>query len=583
MKHPLKQHLTLIKNVLHIAHTKTLHSICSGVSESENEVAGRIRFLAKFKQPKALALGAIGLALACVAVFCLGGDNPIVTLPQSASTATASSAVSDASQTNEENNTASGTENASSETDTAGMLSLATTRDDYFIWQADLNHDGQDESILLDTAALKQSGEQYLYVQEAGETALPTEVTLWRSPLDSTIDTEQYRAYYLYHDTAGDYLLYYHQSWNPDYNTGSYYFELFYLAETGAKTLQDYGECTIYACALQEEHFGVANSAENDIEEIVAFYETLTHYIDNSYVLVNTLIDTTGPSEDGTEVTGGYSIGTPQNPVSLVPNLINENIFPEDADISPLGSASDYLRAQLTYINAVAAESNQAWRDAYALANEEAMAEIGMTAPFTALPTYYLKVAEDYGTQPAEQYGGSLYMSQAGSTRSDGLGNQISYSLSVRTPQDAVATDAYNTRLLLCEVYWNGLYVGDAPNSIDSSYHDFYYYDGYMLMLEMAYYLPESSNLQLTVDSSAESNGKEIATVSCAVHSPNGTVLEVITLDNTTATDGTVTLEIPALDYHGEEKVVLQFIIDLTDDAGAEDRLTFALPCRAAE
>ncbi|MFI3168423.1 MAG: hypothetical protein R3Y06_00565, partial [Faecalibacterium sp.] len=351
MKEPCKQALTQIKKALHIAHTKTLHGICSGVSEGENEVAGRIRFLAKFKQPKAIALGAIALVIACAAVFCLGDNNPIIVTQQDSSVQSDASSNVDVitENTTVPENTTDGSNNTLGEItpdDTSTSETVAaTSHDEYSIWAADLTHDGQDEQIIWDNIAFDSNLNEFLYVQTAGSEQLVSEAFLWVSELSISTSHAGNASYSLYQDGTGDYLWYYNEAWY----SGSCYaqYELFYLSATGEKIIVASNAVEILTDGMP------FTDALNDIDAILDFFETASDYAASSYVLVSTLQDV-----HHLDVTSGETLtqidfisSTEAAPVQIIPTLMITTMAPQDNSIPTEGSAIEILRAQLEALN----------------------------------------------------------------------------------------------------------------------------------------------------------------------------------------------------------------------------------------
>ncbi len=345
-----------IKEWLDTLRTKTMHGICSGVSEGENEVAGRIRFLAKFKQPKAIALGAIAVVVACVAVFCLGGDNPIVVTQQDSSVqGDASSNADAASNAAQAESTPAGSDSNTGDSDSAlgevtlddaftGETITATSHDEYTIWAADLTHDGQDEQIVWDDIAFDSSRNEFLYVQAADSEELVTEDFLWVSELAISTSHAGNGSYSLYRDATGDYLWSYNEAWY----SGSCYaqYELFYLSAVGEKITVDNAAVEILTDGMP------FTDALNDTDAILDFFETATDYAANSYILVSAML-----SIDYLDVTTGETVAddficsTEAAPVQIIPTLMLENAAPQDDNTSTEGSATELLRAELEALN----------------------------------------------------------------------------------------------------------------------------------------------------------------------------------------------------------------------------------------
>ncbi len=467
----------------------------------------------------------------------------------------------------------------------ASAIDRATSRDAYTTWQADLTNDGQDETIFFDPAAFEEIGVARLYVQEADETALPTEETLWRTAEAECLDLSQEISYSIYENESGVYLLRYQQRWKD--GIGTYEYHLFSLLYTGAVRTEAHETCTIYT--LNGAEVGRWNTLENNIAQITAFFEAVSAYTAQSTLLVSTVQGANYQDANGNalQIEGDYLVGTAQNQIGFVPVFIPEEAVPEGATIAVNATPSEILAAQLTVFNQQNSESNAVLKAENIRLIEEIMAEIGMTEPFTATTTYGDKVAESYAEHPEAFIGMSysLGWNDAYLAVGDADGNQIKVGVVALDASGTEHPEFTDTTGTLNEVYWNGVYQGDLPGSSDAIMVDFYAYDYYMRMVDSAHYMPQGTNLQITVDSTTEGKNKEISSVAYALYSPNGTVVERGEVDNTAAQDGVVALEIPALDYHGEDVVIMQVTICLTDDTtqDPENRIVFSVPCRVEE
>ncbi len=333
-----------VSRIWHAMHTKTLHGICSGVSEEENEVAGRIRFLARFQKPKAIAAIALVIALLCVGLFCLGGNNPVASAPVPTSTPLATP-----------NSTPSNTGDAALATSTPLTDELtptdearATTHEEYTLWTADLTHDGQDEWILWDDIAFAQSPNQPLYIQTADTAALPDEEALWTNDAYAvSMSNAGSMSYSLYQDGENAYLLRYNEAWYS--GTLYLYYEVFYLSAQGEEIPVDGAQLEILTDGMPY------TEAINDVDAVIDFIETVSAYSAQSTVLVSTVFNAyyLDVATGETSTQQAFIQSTAAQPMQILPSLM----MSAQADTAADSTWQETLRAQLEELNAARTEN----------------------------------------------------------------------------------------------------------------------------------------------------------------------------------------------------------------------------------
>ncbi len=214
------------------------------------------------------------------------------------------------------------------------------------IWKADLTHDGALETICFDTRQLQQSGVSDITVLAADGTEL------FSKPL-STSHTG-WGMFALYHDAHGAYLFEY----NPylGQGSGSYSYRLFSLSDSGKIQVKDEGAVNFSAGMPY-------NAPDNDVDELMAFTDTVNSYWENATLLVTTdqtalqnLYDANG---DAVAVRDGQNYyvcpDTQINPLHYIEKMQWTEMVLEGEEIK---DTTD-LRSKLKEINRVFAERRE--------------------------------------------------------------------------------------------------------------------------------------------------------------------------------------------------------------------------------
>ena len=154
------------------------------------------------------------------------------------------------------------------------------------IWKADLNHDGVDDKIVVET-----------YMRDHGDD-LGATICIYKGDTDLVLFSAEvnvahvgWDGFYLYYDDNVAYLM----NWRPEMfqGNGNYVYEIFCFDDSGEKVIFDSGSYEFRTRDLSVEHKG--------IDDFVSYVQRVNTYLMNSHLLADT---------DG----GNLMYGTPDNP-----------------------------------------------------------------------------------------------------------------------------------------------------------------------------------------------------------------------------------------------------------------------------
>lgn len=147
-------------------------------------------------------------------------------------------------------------------------------RENVYVWQADITHDGRDDTIEIDVADITEDNQRpaYMKVYNGGDELI------WEDEL--YIQHAGWRSYYLTELEGEAYLLYY----LPELAQGQgiYEYQLFWLNEQGDPQETAANEI------IFETYSGEGNVSLPE-EKMLAFGEEVNQYLTHSFLLVSTM------------------------------------------------------------------------------------------------------------------------------------------------------------------------------------------------------------------------------------------------------------------------------------------------------